>query len=112
MIHVYFERKDDIKAICLSVSGHAGQADKGKDIVCAAASILAYTLAQNLIADRRVGLYECVEIEMVGSAYIFCRAKDGDYDHARHTYEVIRKGYELLAGDYPQYVKLNQFGKA
>ena len=32
----------------LTVTGHAGSAEPGKDLVCASASMLAYTLAANV----------------------------------------------------------------
>ena len=44
MIQVRFEK--DGKNIILTVQGHSEQAQMGKDSVCSAASILAYTVAQ------------------------------------------------------------------
>jgi uncharacterized protein YsxB (DUF464 family) len=46
MIKATFTRGNE--EIVLKVEGHAGQADKGHDIVCSAASILTYTIAQYL----------------------------------------------------------------
>ena len=43
------------KTFVLDVSGHAGAAPAGEDTVCAAASMLAYTVAQEVLeeyADR------------------------------------------------------------
>ena len=39
----------------MTLSGHAGAAPRGKDLVCAAASMLAYTLAQTLLQLHREG---------------------------------------------------------
>ena len=47
MIKASFTRTED-KTFLFKIDGHAGQNDKGHDIVCSAASILAYTLAQTM----------------------------------------------------------------
>ena len=44
MIKVTFTESDNKPS--LRLEGHAGYAEHGKDIVCASASILAYTVAQ------------------------------------------------------------------
>ena len=48
MVRAEFFTNKDSGSITLKLSGHAGQAEHDKDIVCAAASILAYTVAQTL----------------------------------------------------------------
>ena len=109
MIKVEFEYRTDSRECCLLVRGHAGQADVGQDIVCASASILAYTVAQVVKAmDSHKDLTEPPVIELEsGNATIICQAKD-DYLYAEvlHTFFVIQTGYALLAHNYPQYVEL------
>ena len=69
MIKVHFERQKEIDTIVLKVEGHAGQAEKGQDIVCSAASILTYTIAQYLkYVHERGGLQKSPRINI----------KDGD----------------------------------
>jgi uncharacterized protein YsxB (DUF464 family) len=46
MITISISENKDAKAITLKVKGHANHDEKGKDIVCASASILTYTIAQ------------------------------------------------------------------
>lgn len=71
----------------LKLSGHAGYAPSGSDIVCAAASILAYTLAE-------------------GGAEIEERSDGGMYITGnRRGMELIAGGYRLLAENYPKNVR-------
>lgn len=71
----------------LRVSGHAMWAEKGKDIVCAAASILAYTLKAGGAQSRELP---------GGGMYI-----TGD----AAALELIAGGYRLLAENYPQNIR-------
>ena len=93
----------------LKVKGHAGQADVGQDLVCASASILAYTVAQIVKAmDAHKDFAEPPVIELEsGDATILCWAKD-DYIFAEvlQSFFVIKTGYALLAHNYPQFVEL------
>ena len=44
MIHTHFFQKNG--TVCMEMQGHAMTAPKGADLVCAAATTVAYTLAQ------------------------------------------------------------------
>ena len=112
MIKVRFEKAD--KNLVLTVKGHAGQAEHGKDIVCSAASILAYTVAQS-VADMRDGgkLKKKPTIRMdEGDAIITCKPTKQYYAEALHTFCVIQTGYDVLCHNYPWYVQLTKFGEA
>lgn len=101
--------------VSLHVKGHAGSNAPGHDIVCASASILAYTLAQNIKMSRERGhlKYEPKLKLKEGDSIISCRAKDEEaYTELLHTYLVIQTGYVLLAHNYPQYVAVEMFGEA
>ena len=91
--------------LAVKVEGHAGSAEPGKDIVCASASILAYTLASiikacdpnsNINLDGGIATIEC------------------DYrDHPRaelikNSFDFAFAGYSQLEHNYPQYVRLNR----
>lgn len=97
----------------LRLDGHAGQNVIGSDIVCAAASILAYTLGQCVKTAHTRGILKCSTVKMKsGDCIITCRAKDTEsYAEMLHTYLVIQTGYLLLAHNYPQYVALKMFGE-
>ena len=70
----------------LSVSGHAGSAPRGRDLVCAALSILAETAAAQPGARTRRG-EALVEIEA-----------------APEKLAALAPGFRLLARDWPQFV--------
>ena len=109
MIKVEIGYSKDSRECRLRVRGHAGQAEVGQDIVCASASILAYTLAQVVKAmDSHGDFAEPAVIELEsGDAIIICKAKD-DYlfSEVLHAFFVIKTGYALLAHNYPQFVEL------
>ncbi len=99
----------------LHVKGHAGAASHGNDIICASASILAYTVAQNIkIAEAKGMLKYSPTIKLrEGNSIISCRAKDDDgYAELLHTFLVIQSGYVLLAHNYPQFVAVETLGEA
>ena len=113
MIDVRFYADKKSGKISLEVKGHAGQAESGKDIVCSAASILAYTVAQMVkyayIDDQ---LKEIPKIELNEGdaiAIISCIPKKEFKNNIYHTYRVAQTGYHLLLHNYPEYVKLTSF---
>ena len=115
MIVAKFTMDEDKMAVSLHLKGHAGQNTLGNDIVCASASILAYTLAQNVKGmENQGGLKYAPKIKLKsGDAIITCRAKDDEaYSALLHIYCVIQTGYVLLAHNYPQYVAVEMFGEA
>jgi uncharacterized protein YsxB (DUF464 family) len=108
MIKVKYTYDRDKRECSLTVKGHAGQADVGHDIICASASILAYTIAQVIKSMEHHGdLIEPPTIELEsGDATIVCRAKDDYlYSEMMQDFFVIRTGYLLLAHNYPQFVE-------
>ena len=98
----------------MKLTGHAGQAEHGKDIVCAAASILAYTLAQTLqFQYEEGGLKKKPHLKLEpGDTVIVAKPKPEHYEEALHTFFVAQVGYSLLAKTYSQYVELSSFGEA
>lgn len=77
------------------MSGHAGAGEPGRDIVCAALSILMYSL----VASGAEGRVER------GAAELLLPDRDVD---------VALCGFRLLAESYPEYVsykEMNDYGK-
>ena len=109
MITATFSFNGERQECSLRLKGHAGQAEVGKDIVCASASILAYTLAHCIKNMWELGSLAC-EPNIVldeGDAAIECKCEDDElFAEAFQTYSVIKVGYSLLAHNYPQYVEL------
>jgi uncharacterized protein YsxB (DUF464 family) len=85
------------KKLSLSVEGHAEYAEHGKDIVCAAASILAYTLASSV---RYVDASAVIDMSS-GKTYI-----ESGCEEAEGAFRFAKTGFSLLAHNYPQYVRL------
>ena len=114
MIKASFKRDEDSKAIIMTVKGHAGQDDSGHDIVCAAASILTYTIAQYLqYVHKQNGLIKKPHIEIKdGDAIIIAKPTEKYEGEVLNAFFVAEVGYSLLANNYPQYVELNMFGEA
>ena len=114
MIKVKIRTHDATRYLRLTVEGHAGSADTGHDLVCASASILAYTVAQIVRAMEHHGDLEGEPLVSLdsGDATILFRCKNDDiYAEAKHTFFVAKTGYSLLAHNFPQYVELKSVGE-
>ena len=88
----------------LTVRGHAGFSRYGSDIVCAAASMLAFALAE---AVQAAGLKTPPVIESGCGRFRLEAFADGQ-EQARldGMFETVRAGYRLLAARYPDYVRV------
>lgn len=112
MIRVKFKITEKTKKLKLNIQGHAGQSTYGNDIVCASASILAYTLAQNLIYLQQEGFIKGTPIIKMddGNAKIECFCKNSKgYEVVGRAFCTIQTGFQLLAHNYPQFVELEKF---
>ena len=114
MIHIKFDKSEDGKSISLTMNGHAGYSEEGQDIVCSAASILAYTAAQIVRWMHEDGkLQNKPRIRMEpGDIQIVCTPKEDEFPEALHTYSVVQVGCRLLAQTYPEFVSLKMFGES
>ena len=96
MISVTFTESGN--KLSLRLEGHAGYAEHGQDIVCASASILAYTLA-SIVESLDEGATICLKS---GDSIIECESNP----NTRNAFNYTKVGYALLAHNYPQYVRL------
>jgi uncharacterized protein YsxB (DUF464 family) len=94
--------------LSLRLEGHAEYAEVGKDIVCASASILAYTVAQFVMeAENKGDLVSPPHIQMdSGNALISCEPCEDTYEAVQNAYLFAKMGYAILEHNYPQYVRL------
>lgn len=87
----------------VSVTGHAGSAEKGKDLICASASILAYTLAAYV---KKVKEEDKVKFDLTvleeGDTIISCSPYNENKTEITTVFDAICRGFELLARDYPE----------
>ena len=91
------------RGLTLVLKGHASSAPKGQDLVCAAASTLAFTAAEAL-RDEAERFYPSV-VQRPGELRITCEPASGSRKACRRLLDTIWVGFELLARDYPAYVK-------
>lgn len=84
----------------LELTGHAGWGRRGQDVVCAAATCLAYTLAYNLQCMEAVGLAARLE------AGDICIQADPRND-VRRCFQFVERGLRLLERNYPENIFLS-----
>ena len=108
MIVARFYQKPDHGSIHMTLKGHAQAAPKGEDLVCASATMLAYTVAQAVQFMNEQGkLKKKPKIHITeGSATIIATPTEDAYAEALHTYWVAQCGIHVLQHNYPQNVKL------
>lgn len=111
MIKAKFRHDKDTHELTMRVTGHSGAAKRGEDLICAAASILAFTAAQeitDLYADGR--LEGRPEIRKgSGRMVITVLPKPDAYAEVLHALYILQKGFVLLAANNPKYVKVSPF---
>lgn len=88
------------KDYTLAVDGHAGFAEKGHDIVCAAASILFFSL-YNSIAERDIAYSSGTTGDHIEITAMPPKEFTLDTDV---VFETICTGYRMLAEEYPEHV--------
>lgn len=100
MIEIKYYRKYNR----VTITGHAESGEHGKDLVCAACSALAYTLAANVsnLSDNGLVRVESIKLEP-GNAEIWAKANSSKALVSR-IIEAICVGFEIIATEYPQYV--------
>ena len=84
----------------LLVEGHAGSAPAGEDLVCAAASILGWTLVAN--AER----YNAEIFLENGVIEVKCAPEDGREALCREMMDTLATGFKLLAEKQQEYITM------
>lgn len=85
------------------VEGHAGSAEKGEDLICAAASALANTL--EAVFDVQEDMLGCaVRKKEIPSFHAWIEPETQLLAQAFVVMETIATGYRALAEEYPEYV--------
>lgn len=85
----------------VKITGHAGYAEPGKDIVCAGVS----TLAQTLIASLDMLAPGTLESAEVNSGYVEIKYRNLS-EHAKMLIYSFFIGVNLIANEYPEHVKI------
>ena len=89
----------------LTVTGHAGSAEPGHDLVCASASMLAYTLAANVANMADNGQVRAPVMDMdEGNTEISCKPRHNLKATVTLVFDAVCAGFDLLAYQYPEYI--------
>jgi uncharacterized protein YsxB (DUF464 family) len=101
MVKVVYHR--DLSRV--SITGHALSGEKGHDLVCASATMLAYTLASFVANMKEAGQVYNPKVELnEGDALICCDAPGKYKNSVMLVFDVICGGFDLLAKQYPENV--------
>ena len=86
----------------ISVTGHAGYAEAGKDIVCAGVSVLVQTMIASIEELTTDKIQYDIQPAMVNIQY-------GDLsEQARLLVNSFFVGVEMIANEYPHYVRVSK----
>ena len=95
----------------VTVEGHAGAGPEGHDLVCAAVSTLALTLAGNVAHMESQGAVRDVITKLEeGNAEIQCSPYRRYKDSVEQIFRSICVGFELLATKYPKNISYDVRG--
>ena len=98
MIHVTYYRQYSR----VTVEGHAGSGPEGHDLVCAAASAIALTLAGNVAHMEAQEAVRNVIIDIKeGNTEIQCTPNRRYKESVEQIFRAVCVGFELLATKYP-----------
>lgn len=106
MIEMKFNPED----MTMQVSGHAGQNVKGRDIVCAAVSVLFQALAEALFENRHLLKGDPVYRAEEGSGFLSCVPKPERIKEVMAMYQVCLCGFSMLERAYGAYLKCDIAG--
>lgn len=108
MITVRFYRKKCRGSVHMVLDGHAGAAPRGEDLVCAGASMLAYTAAQAVQFLYEQGKLQCRPRIAIheGSGVIIATPKPDFEGEVLFVFWVVQTGIYVLARNYPRCVRL------
>ncbi|MBE7022451.1 MAG: ribosomal-processing cysteine protease Prp [Ruminococcaceae bacterium] len=107
MISVDFFRNKENKLVRFRLSGHAGYAESGADIVCAAATTAAMTAVNGLTDIAAIRL-----TPEVSPGYIDCALPEGLSERERRDADVLLESMVLtflnLAEQYAAYISIQE----
>ena len=100
------ECKYDKWNLVMEVKGHADYAEKGKDIICSAASMLVHMLRVWLDKMDAANKLSVVNLRVApGYAWFDCTTKDGYVEELQTVMDMVSEGFFMLAAQYPEHVQ-------
>lgn len=97
-VDLLINRKDEI--VGFEIKGHAEYDEYGKDLVCSAVTILAYSCVNSL--DKYAEDVKFSDDDITMSVSIDKTTRD-----TKVIFDYFKTGIETLLGNYSSYVKLN-----
>ena len=95
----------------VTMKGHAGAGPEGHDLVCAATSALALTLAGNVAyMETQDAVWGVIAKLEEGDAEIQCTPYRRYKDSVEQIFRAICVGFELLATKYPENISYSVRG--
>ena len=108
MIRIVYDR--DKHAV--SIRGHAGSGEAGHDLVCAAVSILAYTLASCVMRMKKTGeATDSIAVLRSGEAEIACTPTKEMSGEVTRVMDAICEGFAILAREFPKNAVFERVGE-
>jgi len=101
--------KYDRGSYAIEIKGHSGCGKAGHDLVCAAVSVLMWTLVDCVMADSAYNA-RWVKKEETPLSAVRCYPDKRVKSRCRAIMDTIANGYALLAAHYPQYVSYKEIG--
>lgn len=93
----------------ITVTGHAGSAPHGHDLVCAGVSTLVYTLAFHVQELERAGLCADAQVRLLpGDAEVACTPLPGQRQAVTAVFDTLWAGFSLLSRQFPEFVSAAQ----
>lgn len=113
MIHASMTRNNSDGSVCLTITGHAGSAPKGQNLLCAAATALAYTAAQAAQCLYNGGLLEAAPEILLepGNARIRAVPTKAGRDAVHTAFWTVQSGLFVLMNNYPANLDLAPMGQ-
>lgn len=109
MIKICFSLMDNQQIKRVVITGHAGYADSGEDIVCAAVSSQAISVENSL--DQILQIPMDIEINDQQGGYLSLTLPEIDQKHKMEQAQLLLRhlnlAFEVLAENYPEYIKIN-----
>lgn len=107
MIDVLYDRRKP----AVTIEGHSRYAPRGEDLVCAAVTILAHTLADNVRQLlRRFGGDGVTDVDDGNGTIWFTPDRAADKEEACMVFDAVCAGYRLLSERFPEYVQYEELG--
>lgn len=101
--------KKEGRSAAAEISGHAGYEKGGADIVCAACSMLAYTLLRQIAEEERKGIvtYMCADVSG-GRVFISAEWSEEGDERLSAVFDTVKTGFYMLMEEYPEFVRAEE----